>query len=350
MNTQNYRLVAAVAFITLAACGPDDTFVSPDMNVLPDMTADMASDLGVDMGEDVSRDQGGDDMGEMGGDMVEACPGGCSGMKPVCDVSAKMCVGCLIDGDCTGDKGACRQDTKTCVQCIDSSTCTTAGQTVCNAATNTCVACVDNSHCTESAASKCASNTCVACAASPDCAHIPGKTVCDSGACKQCSKDDDSACNGNSCDLSTGTCTTTPKGSADVCDSCKADSECSDGFRCVPMNFNGQPHGSYCLLDDAIGDCEQPFGTLLERTSLGGVSSIFCGVNEALTTCEAVRDLRSNKACAGVQDHASCGAPGLDDARCVNVSAVGNPNFRCSYRCDTDAQCVSSQRVFLNVF
>jgi hypothetical protein len=67
----------------------------------------------------------------------------------------------------------------------------------------------------------------------------------------------------------------------------------------------------------------------------GASSEPYCGVDETVTTCEAVVALFDDDACATSAD---CGAPALDDGHCGTVSGVAN---RCTYACGATAQCQS---------
>jgi hypothetical protein len=103
------------------------------------------------------------------------------------------------------------------------------------------------------------------------------------------------------------------------------------------MTFQGTPRdGGYCLKTFASG-CARPYTvpTTPPRVSLSGAEAAqYCGINEAVTTCEALLDLATNKDCTTDTD---CGAEGLDDARCETVSLVMN---KCTYGCaGVDAEC-----------
>src|SRR5690606_26761564 len=120
------------------------------------------------------------------------------------------------------------------------------------------------------------------------------------------------------------------------CQTCVADSECQESYRCVGMFFDGEPRESgYCLKPASVGGCQRPFTVPIEgRVSRSGApAATYCGLSEARTTCEAVLDLLADKSCETADD---CGAPGLDDARCETVNFAAK---RCTYSCSSSSQC-----------
>jgi hypothetical protein len=201
------------------------------------------------------------------------------------------------------------------------------------------VACVNNSTCNDASASKCSGNICGACQVKDDCSHITGKTACDAGVCKQCSKDDDSACGANSCDLATNTCTNTPKGSVGRCGACVADSECdaTTGYRCINLSFGGAPRGGFCLQQaDEVGGgaCPLPYRVSVSGVSVSGAASEpYCGINQNLTTCEAVLNMLGDKECSNDD---VCGAMGLNDGKCLTFPVVGQ---KCTIECGGNNDC-----------
>ncbi len=279
------------------------------------------------------------------------CGGGCVAPTPVCEESSGECVACVGDDDCTDgvcaddntcvaclgdgdcDEGVCDTDANACVECVDDAQCD--GETpACDVDNNECVQCVEHAQCAEVGASACGDdNTCQACAASEECGHLDDTPACDidAGECVECTVDDESACNGNSCDPATNTCTDTPTDSVDTCGTCRADSECAGDMRCVPLDFDGQRlDDGYCLeVRPDGGTCEGPWGTVINRMSLSGEYGDFCGINEDLTTCQAVLDQQSGKSCGG--NAADCGMTGKDDGSC--------PIDSCTYQCDANDEC-----------
>jgi len=162
----------------------------------------------------------------------------------------------------------------------------------------------------------------------------------DGATCSQETEEED--CGETSCDPETGTCTDTLRGSVQRCGDCVADSECINGTdRCVPMRFRScaRPTG-YCL-KPSEGGCERPFTVVTdERASLSGADpETYCGIDEDLTTCEAVLALQNEASCASDLD---CGAPLLDDGICDFVNGDAD---RCTYACAEDLECDSPLRM-----
>jgi len=93
----------------------------------------------------------------------------------------------------------------------------------------------------------------------------------------------------------------------------------------------GTAHGSYCLKDSAPTLCAQPFLIGISATSLDGHAATYCGINQTLTTCEAVRALVDNRTCPGGMDR-ECPVAGL----CRQVGLAAN---RCTYQCGGAVQC-----------
>jgi hypothetical protein len=134
-------------------------------------------------------------------------------------------------------------------------------------------------------------------------------------------------------------------GSRDVCQTCVADSECgvdgipSDEYRCVPMFYPEPPtrfpdsDTGFCLKIVGPGGCEQPYAiTISDRSSVSDPTlRSYCGINEALATCSAVRALELNETCPSGSD-AECPVGGL----CRDVGGLAN---RCTYRCNTFVEC-----------
>jgi hypothetical protein len=244
-----------------------------------------------------------------------------------------------ICGSCPTPRPVCHEKTQTCVQCTaqDSSACVD-DTPVCNAETFECVGCTANSDCTTPTAARCdtETNECTGCETATDCDGITGLPACNAGTCVQCTND--ANCDGKSCNTNTFDCTTTDVGSLETCDECVVDSECGDpNNRCVAMFYQGTRHpdgeAGYCL-KTTDGGCERPYAiTLADRPSLsGGTLEDYCGIDETLATCEAVRALLSDARC-----------PGGDDQECPQPSGlcreVGNLQDRCTYTCGLPVQC-----------
>jgi hypothetical protein len=167
-----------------------------------------------------------------------------------------------------------------------------------------------------------------------DCARF--QKVCDEvvGACVGCTIDSEAAqCAGKSCNPATKACTQTALKSVDECHKCTADSECLDAnHRCVAMNYQGTARGGYCLRRQSAV-CTRPYGTETTRGSLSGAPiETYCGVDELVTSCEAVLALLMDKGCPSGQA-SQCEAPG---AIC---GTVGGFPQRCSYGCEASRSC-----------
>lgn len=269
--------------------------------------------------------------GDGDGDLGGSASGGAGDGDGDGDTGGASSTAC--EPECTGDTPICDEDAETCVECLETEDCE---EGLCDTESNTCVACLENTDCTEVTASLCDSGTCSSCTQDDDCAHLTDTAACDTdaGTCVECTAENESACGDNSCNPATNTCTTTPTGSLEACESCVADSECEADHFCVPMTFQSEERGGYCLKTNS-GGCDQPYSIDLSgRTTLSGESGhIYCGINEALATCEAVFALMDNQTCNGPTD---CPEGGL----CRKVgSLVGN---RCTYECSGPVQCDES--------
>ena len=200
--------------------------------------------------------------------------------------------------------------------------------------------CVNDLDCPFEEASRCnpSSEMCEPCLEDVDCAGIDGLPRCDAeqGLCVQCAPATEAMdCGERSCDPATRECSEFVRGSRAECEACVSDSDCVEGFMCVPMRFRNAPRrGGYCLQGTGTGQCAQPFAFPLPdaRVSLSGAApAIYCGVNEDLTSCEAVRVLVNNEPC---EDDFDCTAPG---GICRQVGDVG---LRCTYECSGATQCI----------
>jgi len=132
-------------------------------------------------------------------------------------------------------------------------------------------------------------------------------------------------------------------GSLGVCHACAADGDCASGtransVRCVPMNFKGTFHGYYCMTRSSVGSCSQPYTSLFSASSISGAAAeSYCGIDQNLTTCEAVVDLSAQKSCTRANN---CGS-GSGDGLCQTLTAA--PGLRCTIPCTTSPQCLSGQ-------
>lgn len=316
---------------------PGDDMASVDMLSTTDMASpsDMAApeDLGaVDMSPPTA-DMPGDMSGS--GDMPpQPCGGLCAGETPVCNTNNNRCVGCLKDDDCSEDTPSCDTTTNTCVECKNSSQCDNNDLPYCHMSDFVCVECGDNSACPTPDASQCdLSGSCVECSDSTHCAHLQNLQQCVDGTCMECTPETENMDCGNNACLPDNTCGTTPRESLETCSPCEADHECKPDHRCVPMTF-GSPathHGNYCL-ELGSGNCERPYIQIAGPASVSGEPPTqYCGVNQELTTCEAVLDMLAPKTCTSDDD---CGATNLDDGDCP----LGTTR-RCSIRCSSQTQC-----------
>jgi hypothetical protein len=261
------------------------------------------------------------------------------------------CVACAGDEDCSLIQGrsACLPSIG-CVECVDATDCagstrgpvckaSNAGQASGTAPINTCVECTSNTDCLDTSASRCEDNQCVPCSASGDCAHvdsIPGEAVgtplnvCDAGTCVQCTGLQSAACGASVCDNATRACSNVPAGSAGLCAPCLSDAHCSvDGSAfCARDLFGTTDLGFFCF-PAAEGDdeaCSQtPFSQETLTSTSDGREAPLCLLNR--TTCDGMADaIRTT--CEAATD---CGAPSVDDGRCVTGL--------CSIPCTTERDC-----------
>jgi len=270
--------------------------------------------------------------GGMGGDAGNPC--GCPDEEPVCLDDMMTCVECTAEetGACTSTAPVCDPDTNTCV-CRDDADCKDRAFAQCNTETRECIPCNDNTQCD-----------------GVDGLLNPTNNVCNSdNVCVDCTLETEAeSCPPNrTCNPSTSECTGQAAGSLEVCESCVADSECgddvdqspSDNFRCVPMFYPNEETpfpdtgGGFCLETFALGGCEQPYAIRInERASLSDPTlRSYCGINEDLATCPAVRALKTNQTCPGGED-TECPESGL-------CRAVGGLSDRCTYRCSDVVEC-----------
>jgi len=268
----------------------------------------------------------------------------CSVSDPVC--AGNACTGCTKKADCSARSSTpvCDAPSGDCVECTasDATKCTAASK-VCKTGATACVQCNENADCKSAGASRCDGNTCNPCENDGDCAGIMnGATAldaCVSGQCVDCRIDAvdtkvDYGCAGSTaCDPTSHACTGKPKNTIDICLTCVADSECIEGHRCVPMFFNSQSLGGYCMKAAQAG-CAFPYGAAaINRASVSGALAVdYCGITEGLTSCEAIKGLEDGAGCAGGQS-SECGGEG---ALCRTVNNVAN---LCTYACNSSATC-----------
>lgn len=218
-----------------------------------------------------------------------------------------------------------------------------------------CAECQDDADCTDPTKAKCDGSSCVPCDDSSQCTGVTGTEVCDAGAglCVQCQLGEEGACSSaQTCDLLAKECVDVEPGAVGNCGACTNDLQCETGHRCIPMEFPlGTSFGHFCL-EEAMPTCEQPFSIFINRVSISSAAAVnYCGINEELTTCPAVRALEQNWRCEGDDGKCCSGAQALvggdcdpeapevdvPGALCRQVGALAN---RCTYACPNDAiQC-----------
>ncbi len=242
------------------------------------------------------------------------------------------CVGCLKDSDCGDDAPLCDTDLNVCVACLINSDCS-ADMPVCDAG----------------ACSKCTTND--------DCGDFSDTPVCDdvSGSCVACTPEtEETRCGAKSCNPATFECGPNDRESQGNCRSCISDSDCESNHQCVPMQYpSGTPReGGYCL--ELSGSCGEPYTVLLSgRTTLSDVTGeSYCGINEDLTTCDAVRALEDNLRCDSLlKGDGQCWPNGGTVADAIEVPGAlcrkfeGIAGERCTYECEGNQECPSAATV-----
>ena len=259
---------------------------------------------------------------------------------------------------CPNDRPLC-SDALECVQCTadEDAYCTDQGL-LCDVGTSSCIACFGDTDCTDPAAARCDTGMCVPCTENGQCDDVDGLpgilNACnEEGVCVDCTPESEAeTCPGSrACNPRTEECTDVPIGRFDVCEECVSDSQCGEdgvpsaAHRCVPMFYqtmdNRFPDGDtgFCLKVFSPGGCEQPYAIeISERTSLSGdPPTSYCGINETLATCPAVRALDQNQACPLGED-TECPESGL----CRNVGGLPN---RCTYSCASIAECLENNPI-----
>jgi hypothetical protein len=191
-----------------------------------------------------------------------------------------------------------------------------------------------------------ATGTCVGCVEDLNCIGVDGLERCDAdeGVCVECKPVSEALdCGNTSCNPATFECTDTIRGSRIVCESCVSDTDCGVDLACVPMFFDGALRATgYCLYPVDQDLCSRPFIFPLPdaRESLSGaVASRYCGVNENVTTCEAVYALLNDQSCEGDSD---CPEAGL-------CRDVGDDTPKCTYECTHGSQCLDQDTGSLSI-
>jgi len=249
---------------------------------------------------------------------------------------------------CPADQPVCTDELE-CVQCTaDEDEYCTERSLTCDTDLFTCIECSDDQDCGDPNAARCDQNQCVPCTEDEQCDGIDdlgdAKNACFEGKCVDCTPDTEGdTCPSNwTCNPATRECTDVLVGALDICEECVADNQCGDAgeesdlHRCVEMFYDGgrypNENAGYCLKVFSLGGCEQPYAIEISaRESLSGDPlQSYCGINEVLATCPAVRALeKSDPKCP---DGGECPPSGL----CRDVG--GFPDL-CTYRCSDETQC-----------
>ena len=161
-----------------------------------------------------------------------------------------------------------------------------------------------------------------------------------------------SACDAKSCHPVSLVCTSMELATRGPCDTCYSDSNCeAPNHRCVKMAYDGNAHPDgmtgFCLplIEEEGADCSPPFVVVLhDQESMSGLPrQSYCGIQQALTTCEAVRAFHTAAVCPTGRDD-DCPAGGI----CRPISTRGGQTgFRCTYACVDASEC-STQSASVN--
>ncbi len=186
--------------------------------------------------------------------------------------------------------------------------------------------CRSNVECPNGDKSRCAPSgaECLPCAVSADCAHIPGKNVCNEGLCVVCKNGEEEGCGEFACDAAKFTCSNAKKrNTAAACETCISDGNCKAGLACGKQ-VSDDP-GFTCM---PTGACATPF-LAASVPSVAGGSVSACSLKT--TTCAAYRMWR--KPCRFDFD---CGD---DGATCPWPS--GTFSGSCTLPCNGDQDCLA---------
>lgn len=243
---------------------------------------------------------------------------------------------------CEGELPYCNQDLKECVACLDNTHCTETGKPLCQTSTGKCGACLSEADCTDPDKAHCNAETLVCeypCQEDADCEGLAGTEACGpDDVCVECTPTNETVCDGKICVPDTNSCSEDiEQGETPICSNCVSDTQCVADHKCIPLEYNDAFHGNYCM-KLASATCANPYrAPELQRKSVLAAEDdepeAFCGINEALTTCEAV--LGFDQECPGGTD-AECGAQG---AICRKVNNATN---HCTYHCEDALQCTPS--------
>ena len=335
-------------------------YLKPDLADVRPADGSISLDTGSASTLDAGLDASAVDAGDAAHESVDA---GCANDIPAlaCPASAAACnagtcTHCAQQADCARfpTTPVCAAS-GACVACdSDHKSICGAAEPACDPASNRCVQCVSESDCLSDKSASCqADHTCGLCTADAQCARF--NKVCDTrvGACVACRPETEEAdcrneaacdaktadCPGTACDPKTFTCGTKQRRSLGNCEACVSDTECATSSRCVALTFGqggdagtAKSLGGFCLQRASLG-CSVPYANPLTLGSLSGApAEMYCGINQSIATCAAVKALDNGKLCAnGSAD--SCGAPG---ARCETVNNIANV---CTYSCSAGLEC-----------
>lgn len=204
--------------------------------------------------------------------------------------------------------------------------------------------CIAHADCTDAANAQCNNMaTCVPCTDSSHCEGVAGLPVCDGGTCVECMLGEEDACvSPQTCDLLQNTCVDVAPGSIDQCEPCANDSQCMVGHRCIPLEYEMQHHGYYCL-EEPAASCSRPYVPVFKPSINAEPNAIYCGVAEDIATCEAVLALQAGWFCTtdGMCSMTLGGAEfAVPGAICRQLFSIGDD--KCTYRCGTDPECPAS--------
>ena len=256
---------------------------------------------------------------------------------------------------CPTDRPVCNNEL-VCVECTadESDYCTEQGLD-CDPGSSTCAStCSGDEDCNDPMAAHCDDDVCKPCVEDTQCDGADGLdelgNACDAGVCVDCTvESEDTTCPDQmACDPATSECTEVRVGALDVCEECVADSQCGDdgapseAFRCVEMFYdeNRYPNADvgFCLKSIELGGtCANPFRIPLTRPSLSGADpDDYCGINENLATCPAVRALVEDQDCNPDNGDDDCPQP---SGLCRELPGMTNT---CTYRCASIIECLEN--------
>ena len=258
---------------------------------------------------------------------------------------------------CPADQPVCIDELE-CVQCTadEDEYCTERGL-VCDIELSDCgTSCSRDDDCTDPKAARCGANVCKPCTEDAQCDGIDGlgdaKNACFDGECVDCTpaSEGDTCPSNTTCNPATRECTGIRVGALDICEECVADSQCgendaaSDAHRCVPMFYelpdNRFPNSDtgFCLKSIELGGtCMNPFRIPVTRSSLSGADpDEYCGINEELATCPAVRALIEDQDCNPTNGDDDCPQP---SGLCRELPGMTNT---CTYLCASIIECLEN--------